>query len=120
MAYDQRLAERVRAAVGAELGLTERAMFGGLAFLVGGHMAAGIVNDDLMVRVGPAAHAVALRRPHARAMDFTGRPMKGMLFVGPKGTSSADGLASWLQLALDFARTLPPRAPKRTPQRRRR
>jgi TfoX/Sxy family transcriptional regulator of competence genes len=79
MAYNEQLAERLRAAV-ADLGVavSERKMFGGLAFMLNGHMFTGIVGDDLMVRLGPDGADAALSRPHVREMDFTGRPMKGM------------------------------------------
>ena len=112
MAYDVALAERVRTALAGEPGVAEKAMFGGIAFLVGGAMALGVSKDDLMVRVGPAAHDAALALPYARPMDFTGRPMRGMLFVGPAGTGSVAAVSAWAARALAFARTLPPKATK--------
>ena len=78
MAYDESLAQRVRKLLAEQAGLSEQRMFGGLAFLLGGHMCVGIVKDRLMVRVGPAAYASLVAQPHARKMDFTGRPMKGL------------------------------------------
>ena len=77
MAYDEDLAHRVRARLAEQDGITEKAMFGGLAFLLRGNMAVGISGDELMVRVGPDATDDALARPHTRAFDMTGRPMKG-------------------------------------------
>lgn len=109
MAYDVELAERVRASLAGERDVTEKAMFGGIAFLVGGHMALGVAKDDLMVRVGPAAHDGALAAPHARPMDFTGKPMRGMLFVAPAGTRTAQQVGAWTKRAVAFARTLPPK-----------
>jgi len=106
--YDTALADRVRGTLAPELAFTEMKMFGGLAFMVGGNMACGIVADDLMVRVGPEAYAECLLRPHARPMDFTGRTMKGMLFVGAAGLAG-DDLGEWVGLGLEYAGSLPPK-----------
>lgn len=84
-------------------------MFGGLAFMVHGHMAAGVLANDLMVRVGPDAYDEALAQPHARPMDFTGRPMRGLVYVGPAGTSDEASLAAWVERGLAFVDTLPPK-----------
>lgn len=109
MAYNEELAHRVRGLIGERKGFSERKMFGGMCFMLGGHMCCGVIGDDLMVRVGSDAHAAALKEPHARAMDFTGRPMKGMVYVGPGGTEEDDGLAAWVQRGVDFAGSLPPK-----------
>ena len=106
MAIDEGLAERIREALGTAR-TTEKKMFGGLAFMSRGHMFIGITKEALMVRVGPAAYADALKRPHAREMDFTGRPMKGYVFVAPAGFEGDDDLASWVQAGLSFVTTLP-------------
>jgi hypothetical protein len=90
--------------------VTEQQMFGGLAFMIGGHMACGDVNDTLMVRLGPEAAGRALGQPHVRPMDFTGRPMKGMVFVDPAGLHG-DVLRQWVSAAAGFARGLPPKHP---------
>ena len=82
-------------------------MFGGLCFLLNGNMSYGIVGSELMVRVGQAAYEDALDRPHAREMDFTGRSMRGMVFVTEDGVSEDDDLRSWLQRGIDFAGSLP-------------
>lgn len=103
MAYDEKLAERVRAEVEAQAGdreLTERKMFGGLAFMVDGAMTVGVTGTDLMVRVGQSAHADALAHEHARPMDFTGRPMKGYVFVDQAGTGTRRQVAPWVRRAL--------------------
>lgn len=89
-------------------------MFGGLCFTVAGHMCCGVTGSDLMVRVGPDQHVAALARPHARPMDFTGRPLRGYVFVGPKGTTRASQVTGWIGLALSFAATLPPRRSRST------
>ncbi|MEM8606568.1 MAG: TfoX/Sxy family protein [Myxococcota bacterium] len=109
MAYDEQLAERVRGVLKRRRGVTEKKMFGGLAFLVNGHMCCGVHEDDLMVRVGPSAYERALEKKGARAMDFTGRPMKGMVFVDRAGHSRAPGLRSWIEQGLRYARSLPPK-----------
>ena len=82
-------------------------MFGGIAFLLRGNMLCGVVDRDLMVRVGPDAYAEALARPHAREMDFTGRPMRGLLYVDAAGVRTARQLRSWLDRGLAFAGSLP-------------
>jgi TfoX/Sxy family transcriptional regulator of competence genes len=82
-------------------------MFGGVCWLLGGNMFAGIVKDELMVRVGPERHGELLREPHVRPMDFTGRPMKGYLFVRAAGVKSERGLGRWLARAMEFVGTLP-------------
>ena len=107
MAYDEKLAERIRAALGERAGVTEKKMFGGVAFLLRGNMFCGLIGDELMVRVGPANHARALEAPHARPMDFTGRPMKGYVFVAAAGIRTAAGLTAWVTQGMDFVATLP-------------
>lgn len=107
MSFDERLAERVRAVLGARPGLEEKRMFGGLAFLLRGHMACGVARDELMVRIGPDAYAAALKRAGARPMDFTGRPLKGMLFVGGTGLRTRAQLEHWIRLAVAFVESLP-------------
>lgn len=109
MAYDEELAARIRRQLDGHDGVTERKMFGGIAFMRNGNMICGVVKDELMVRVGAEAYADALARPHARPMDFTGRPMKGMLFVGADGIRCDNGLSSWTGLSLAFAASLPPK-----------
>lgn len=113
MAYDTELAERVRAAlhrVGAKPAPPrEIRMFGGLCFTVGGHMCCGVAGHDLVVRVGPARHLEALAEPFTRPMDFTGRPLKGFVFVGPAGCRRAVDLTKWVRRALSFAGSLPPK-----------
>jgi TfoX/Sxy family transcriptional regulator of competence genes len=108
MAYDESLAERVRAELEGEDGLTERKMFGGLAFMLDGNMACGIVRDELMLRLGPEGAEHALDEPHVRPMDFTGRPMTGMVFVAPEALGGA-ALRRWVGEATAYVRTLPPK-----------
>jgi len=109
MAYDEKLAERVREVLKRRRGVSEKKMFGGLAFLVNGHMACGVQGDDLMVRVGAEDYDGALKRAGARPMDFTGRPLKGMIYVGPRGHERAPSLKAWVERGLSYARSLPPK-----------
>ena len=108
MAIDELLAERVRAALSGEKGITSKKMFGGLCMLHNGNMLCGVDNrGNLMLRVGPEQYEHALALPHAREMDFTGRPMKGMVYVEPEGFASEEDLKKWLALAMKFTGTLP-------------
>ena len=85
----------------------EKAMFGGLSFMVRGNMSCGIIGEELVVRVGKDGHEQALARPHARVMDFTGKPMKGWIYVGTEGVESEAELAEWVELGLEYALSLP-------------
>jgi TfoX/Sxy family transcriptional regulator of competence genes len=116
VSYDEKLADRIRRALGPRDDIEERKMFGGIAFLRDGRMFCGIAKDDLMVRVGPAGYEAALERPHVRPMDFTGRPMKGYVFVAPEGRRTDAALRAWVELSASFVGTLPARAPKRRGQ----
>ena len=109
MAYDEGLAERLRDALSEQRNLTEKKMFGGLAFMLNGHMFCGIVGDELMVRVGPEKYQNALSLPYARQMDFTGKPMKGYVYVAPDGFESDEDLTAWANRGAEFVRTLPPK-----------
>ena len=106
MAYSERLANRVRAL------LAERPMFGGLTFMVAGHMCCGVHGDELIVRLHRDDEDAALARPHARAMDFTGRPMLGFVTIAPGGLTGR-ALRRWVALAVAHAETHPPKWPKR-------
>lgn len=103
MAYNERLAERVRAALAGRRGITERKMFGGLAFMLDGKMCVGVLGDELVVRSGAERYAESLKRAHARPMDFTGRASTGMVYVGPAGVSRGPALKRWVELALEAA-----------------
>ena len=109
MAYDEGLADRVRATLLPRPDIEEKKMFGGLTFMVGGHMCCGVIGGDLMVRVGPDAYEDALAAKGARPMDFTGRPLRGMVYVGPGGHRTDDALASWVKRGTDFVASLPPK-----------
>jgi hypothetical protein len=92
MAYDEALAQRIRGLLNGPA-VEERKMFGGLAFLVGGRMCCGVQDSDLMVRVPKEGHAQALRQPHVRPMDFTGRSLKGFVYVSATGYQVSGGVA---------------------------
>lgn len=110
MAYDEKLAGRVRGVLKGRRGVSEKRMFGGLCFLVRGNMACGITDDELMVRVGPDAYEEALSRKHSREMDFTGRALKGMVCVARPGLRSAPALRGWVDRGVEYARSLPAKA----------
>lgn len=107
MTYDDRLAQRIRRILPEDRSVEEKRMFGGLAFMVNGHMCCGIVGEDLVVRVGADQNKDALSDPNARPMDFTGRPMKGFVFVSPAGYRSPTQLRHWIQRGLRFVVALP-------------
>jgi TfoX/Sxy family transcriptional regulator of competence genes len=109
MSYDEGLAERLYEVFEGRVGYSDKRMFGGLGFMVQGHMVVGIVKDELMVRVGKEGWAEALTLPGARPMDFTGRPMKTMVFVDQGALQSDEELEAWVQRALDFVLSLPPK-----------
>lgn len=107
MAYSKTLAEKVRDLLGKSDGLTEKQMFGGLAFMLNGNMACGVVGEELMVRVGPERYDDALSERYTRPMDYTGRPLKGMVYV--EEDAIAEDLDGWVSKGAEFASTLPPK-----------
>jgi hypothetical protein len=110
MAYDEELAIRVREQLADEPGISEKPMFGGLAFLLNGNMAVSVSSrGGLMVRVGPDASDDALARPHASLMEMRGRPMPGWIRVARESVSTKRELVSWTKRGVSFARTLPPK-----------
>lgn len=109
MAFDEGLAERIRDLLRDHRGIAERKMFGGLAFMQDGHMFVGIIGDTLMARVGPGGYAKALAQKHVREMNFTGKPMKGYVYVAPEGFESDSTLEGWVTRCQTFIRTLPPK-----------
>ena len=109
MAYDSGLAQRVRELLEEKEGFAEKKMFGGICFLLHGNMACGIINDDLIVRVGMEGYEAALALPHTRRFDITGRAMKGWVMVAAEGHEEDEKLADWLKKGTDFVLTLPPK-----------
>lgn len=107
MAYDEGLAQRIRETLESAHGVVEKKMFGGLAFMLHGNMCVGVSGDELMVRVGPEAYDEALAQPHSREMDFTGKPLRGFVYVEALGFESDDDLEAWIERGARFARSLP-------------
>ena len=112
MPFDEGLAGRIRDVLGNLPRISERRMFGGIAFLADGHMFVGIVGDVLMARVGPEAYPAALKRKHVREMDFTGKPMKGYVYVDPPAIAGDEELEEWVLQCRAFVKTLPPKQAK--------
>ena len=110
MAYDESLAQRLRAIFAGRDDIVERKMFGGLAFLRSGHMCCGVIGGELMARVGPDQYQAALQQPHARQMDFTGRPLTGFIYVGCDGIRSDKALESWVRRCEALVDSLPDKA----------
>ena len=108
MAYDEVLADRVRAQLAGEDGLTERKMFGGIAWMLAGNMAAGLMKDGMLVRLGDQVEA-ALGEPHTSQPMMGERPMKGMVVVAPEGVGTDEQLGAWIARGSAVARSLPPK-----------
>lgn len=113
MAFDPGLAQRIRDILGNHPGLSERRMFGGLAFLINGYMFIGVQDSTLMARVGPERYADALAVQHVREMDFTGKPLKGYVYVAPEGIEEDPALAKWVHWCASFVTAMPPKVPKK-------
>jgi len=109
LAFSEELALRVRQSLGEQAGITERKMFGGLCFMVNGNMLGGVMGNEIIVRVGAEGYENTLELPHARKMDFTGRPMRGFVVVSPEGIDLDEGLDEWVERGLKFAVSLPPK-----------
>ena len=107
MAFDEKLAERIRTQLGKTSGVSEKKMFGGLAFLMNGNMCCGVHGKEMIVRLDPAHTEEALSKPHTRVFDLTGRPMKGWILVQTEGLVTEAMLARWIKLGLAYASSLP-------------
>lgn len=107
MAFDEKLAERMRKQLAEHSKVVEKRMFGGVAFLLHGNMCCGVHKDALMVRLAPEATEAALRKPHTRIFDLTGRPMKGWILVDAEGIKTAAGLKKWIDQGVAYAASLP-------------
>jgi TfoX/Sxy family transcriptional regulator of competence genes len=103
VAYDTHLADRIRSVLKRAGEFSEKKMFGGLAFMVNGHMCCGVLKTDLVLRLTQEEAAASLRQPHTRPMDFTGKPMKSMIYVDTVGTDSDQALATWVESAVRLA-----------------
>ena len=109
MAYDEGLAHRIREVLADQPGLTEKKMFGGIAFMVQGNMACGVSGEEIMVRVGPDEMDSAAAQAHVRPADMAGRPMKGWVMIAPEGYEADEDLEDWVQQGVNFALSLPPK-----------
>jgi TfoX/Sxy family transcriptional regulator of competence genes len=109
MAFDERLAARIRVHLGKRNGVAERKMFGGITFLLQGNMCCGVHRDALIVRLGPDEAGLALGEPHTRVFDLTGRPMKAWVVVEPQGLATVAQLENWVDRAAKYAGSLPPK-----------
>ena len=107
MGYDTTLAKRVEVLLRRRKNITQKEMFGGACFLVNGNMCCGVIRDRLVVRVGPMQYEQLLQIRHVRPMDFTGKPLRGFIYVMPAGLKSRNALASWLERGLRYAASLP-------------
>lgn len=107
MSYNKQLAKKVREILHGNDGLSEKPLFGGLAFMLNGNMACGVVGEELMVRVGPENYQEALGQRYTRPMDYTGRPIKGMVYV--EEDAVAADLDDWVSRGAEFAGSLPPK-----------
>src|SRR5688572_13486552 len=113
MAFNEKLADRVREQFSRLKKVEEKKMMGGLTFMVNGKMCVGVLQDDLMARIDPDIYEVALEKTGCREMNFTGKPMKGFVFIGPEGTHKKNDLQRWLDLALEFNKKAKPSKKKR-------
>ena len=102
MVYDEKLADRVRKLLEHKKGMTEKKMFGGIAFLLNGKMFCGVIKNNLVVRTGPDYYEKALTKPNVRPMDFTGKPMKGFVYVGSDGCKTDRILAEWIDSGISY------------------
>ena len=119
MPYNETLAQRVFQSLSARYPITPMKMFGGMAFLLNGKMCCGIINDALVVRIGPESYGDALQEPYTRPMDFTGRPMKGMVYVSPAGYTTDRALDLWVGRATQYVSSLRDEASNKKRQKRR-
>ncbi len=109
MAYNEELAKRMRSNLSGVRGLQEKKMFGGIGFLINGNMACGVHKEELILRLDERDFADALKKPHVRVFDMSGRPMKGWVMVAPAGYRSDTALKGWMSKSLGFAKSLPPK-----------
>jgi hypothetical protein len=107
MAFDERLAERIRGSLGRRKGFAEKQMFGGVGFLLNGNMCVGVHGTELIVRLAPEDTDAALKQANTRRFDLTGRPMKGWILVKPAGLKTDAQLGKWIGVAVKFAGALP-------------
>ena len=106
MTFDERLADRIRKTFGKNKNISEKHMFGGLSFMYGKKMFCGVLKDDLVLKMSHEQWEDALKKPNVRPMDFTGKPMKGFVYVNQKGCKSDKDLKKWVELSLNYAKSI--------------
>ena len=104
---DDKLIEKIRVALKGKRSITEKKMFGGICFLHHGNMLCGVAKGKLVARVGPKAYENALKQKHVTEMDFTGKPLKGMVYILEPGTKRQDSVTKWVKKSIDFVKQLP-------------
>jgi hypothetical protein len=107
MAFDEKLAARIRSQLGKRKGLTEKKLFGGIGFLINGNLACAVSKEEMLVRVEPETTETILKKEHTRV--FGTRPMKGWILVAPEGLKTAKALAKWIEIGVNYAASLPPK-----------
>jgi TfoX/Sxy family transcriptional regulator of competence genes len=107
MPYDEGLAQRIREILEDYRGITEKKMFGGMAFMFNGNMLCGIIGEEFIARLGTSDYEIYLKKAHTRKFDFTGKPMKGFVVVSPKGYEDDSDLSFWVKTCISFATSLP-------------
>jgi TfoX/Sxy family transcriptional regulator of competence genes len=112
VAYNEELAARMREVLSGSRGIVEKKMFGGLCFLLDGRMICGVLKDDLIAKIGRENHERIAEQEHVRPFDFTGKPMRGMVYVAPAGLKTKKELSRWIEMAKGHAGTLPPKKTK--------
>lgn len=113
MAYDEKLAERIRKRFDGHKKVEEKKMMGGLTFMYNGKMCVGIIKDELMCRIDPEFHEEAIRKKGCRTMDFTNRPMQGYVLINESGMKSEKDFDYWINLALEFNKKAKPAKKKK-------
>jgi TfoX/Sxy family transcriptional regulator of competence genes len=109
MAYDEALAERVKSLLGGREAVVERKMFGGIAWMLSGNMAVGVLGEELLVRLDPEDAERALAEPHVRQFVMGGRASRGFVLAGDEAIASDEGLTQWVDAGADYASSLPPK-----------
>lgn len=107
MVYDENFAERVGNLLMTQRDFDEKKMFGGLTFMVNGHMSMGVMEKDFMLRIGKEKYQTALSKPNTREMDFTGKSMNGFIYISIDGLKDDKLLFEWIMMGLEYNSTLP-------------
>ncbi len=112
MAYDEKLADRIREILGKSKSITEKKMFGGICFLYEGKMIGGVLKNEMVVKIGAENHNKAMALKHVRSFNFTGKPMVGIVYVAPEALKTKKDLAKWVEMGRAHAQSLPPKKKK--------